>query len=81
MQDTNLQRYHIDVQLGRHASAVRHLVEAGEGHFEMALQLAKDQKLLRLLLSLVKVGIGVGVRCPFVLGGEMWGGEWGWEYG
>ena len=38
-----LQRHAIDAHLGRWPRALRHLMEAGEQHFEAVLKLAKDK--------------------------------------
>ena len=52
--DLCLRRHAIDLFLERYDGAVRHLVEAGEEHFSAALELAKKQNLLRLLLQLTE---------------------------
>ena len=50
--DPNLQRYQIDMHLGRFSKALGHLHAAGPWHFEGCLKLAKERGLLRQLLQL-----------------------------
>ncbi|GAA6015095.1 hypothetical protein JCM10207_008729 [Rhodosporidiobolus poonsookiae] len=59
-----LQRHKIDDHLGRHASALRNLAQAGEAHFDDALEYAKTHGLYEVALEAYQ---GFGGRYEAVL--------------
>lgn len=51
-QETNIQRYNINMYLNRWEKALRSIVLAGNDHFETALKLIRQQKLFKLAIEL-----------------------------
>ena len=45
-----MQRHRIDDHLGRYASALRHITQAGDEHFDEALEYARQHRLFELAL-------------------------------
>lgn len=63
-----LMRKAIDLHLGRYGKALEHLVMAGEGCFEEALEVARKQRLMKELLGLVKGDKGKETKVKGLVG-------------